>query len=60
MAMCLAHLGELHTALDELEKSVAIDQSGNGTMKVEPMFEPLKNEPRYQALPTRMGLNAEF
>ena len=59
-AICLAQLGDHQAAIDELEKAVAKDESGYGTMKVEPLLDPLKNEPRYQALLARIGLLTEF
>ena len=60
MAICMTQLGRLAEALDELELAVASEQSGAGTMKVEPFFEPLKNEPRYIALLDKTGLNTDF
>jgi tetratricopeptide (TPR) repeat protein len=59
-AICLAQLGDHQAAIDELEKAVATDESGYGTMKVEPLLDPLKSEPRYQALLARIGLLTEF
>lgn len=59
-AICHAQLGDHQAAIDELEKAVAKDESGYGTMKVEPLLDPLKNEPRYQALLARIGLLTEF
>ncbi|MBX7054988.1 MAG: tetratricopeptide repeat protein [Pyrinomonadaceae bacterium] len=60
MAICLAQLGDYQRAIDELEKAVAADESGFGTIKVEPMLDLLKNEPRFQALLARIGLLTEF
>jgi serine/threonine-protein kinase len=50
-------LGEKDKALDWLEKCYE-DQDGNCSgLKVEPMFDPLRNEPRFQALLKKVGLD---
>jgi DNA-binding winged helix-turn-helix (wHTH) protein/TolB-like protein/Tfp pilus assembly protein PilF len=60
IAICLTQLGRLSEALDELEKTVSQRQSFSGSIKVEPLFEPLKDEPRFKALLDKTGLNTEF
>ncbi|MBK7511293.1 MAG: winged helix-turn-helix domain-containing protein [Chloracidobacterium sp.] len=60
LATCLTQLGDLEGALVELEKAVETDESSTGTMKVEPMFAPLHDQPRFQAMLVRLGLNTEF
>ena len=60
VAICLTQLGRFSEALDELELAVTRKQSSTGIIKVEPLLEPLKNEPRYKALLDKTGLNTEF
>jgi len=60
LAICLTQLGRIPEALDELETAVAQRRGFAGTIKVEPLLERLKNEPRYKTLLDKMNLNAEF
>ena len=60
IAICLTQLGRLSEAIDELEKTVSHRQSFSGTIKVEPLLDPLRSEPRFKALMDKTGLNTEF
>jgi len=50
-----AQLGETNKALDLLEKD--FNEGGNNDwLKFEPLYEPLRDEPRFKALLKRSGL----
>ena len=56
--MALANLGagEKDAALDWLEKAYAQRSNGLTSLKVEPGYDPLRGDPRFQALLQRVGL----
>jgi len=55
MAFFHARLGERDRALDYLEQAYREHSSDLIFLKVEPCFEPLRSEPRYQALIDRIS-----
>ncbi len=50
-------LGEKERALDWLEKSYADQESACWYLKVDPMYDSLRNEPRFEALVKKVGLD---
>jgi serine/threonine-protein kinase len=62
-ACCLAayylHSGETARALDHLEKAVAERSNWLAYLAVDPVFDGLRTEPRFQELVRRVGLPAE-
>lgn len=56
MATVLVGMGEASQALDMLEQAVEARASRVDILKVEPVFDPLRNEPRFQALLEQLGL----
>jgi TolB-like protein/Flp pilus assembly protein TadD len=50
-------LGEKEKALEQLEKSYADRDPDCWALKVSPMFDPLRTEPRFQALLKKVGLD---
>ncbi len=54
-AIIYAHLGEKDEAFEWLEK--AFEEGGSmGALKVDPRFDPLRDDPRFQDLLLRMNL----
>ena len=49
-------LGNHHEALDWLEKAVAVNDPELNYLKVDPRWDPLRNENRFRALLTHLGL----
>jgi hypothetical protein len=49
-------LGETDQAFAALEKSVAAHSPGVTSLKVDPIFDPLRSDPRFQDLLRRVGL----
>lgn len=60
IAACLAQLGDIPAALDALEKAVNENEGDIDIMKVDPLFDPIRNELRFKALLARTRLDAEF
>ena len=56
IALIYSGLGETDEAFKWLEKAYADHSTEMIYFKVEPMLEPLRSDPRYQALLRRMGL----
>ncbi len=56
IAVVYAGLGENDEAMEWLEKAVAEHNAGLLTLKVHPVFDPLRSDPRYQDLLCRIGL----
>ena len=56
IAMAYVGINEFKPALDELEKSVKDKEIYLYFLKVDPVFFPLKNEPRFQAILKEMNL----
>jgi hypothetical protein len=50
MALVSIGLGDRGRALDSLEKAYATDSEWLGYMKLDKIFDPLRSEPRFQAL----------
>jgi tetratricopeptide (TPR) repeat protein len=55
-AVVHAGLGETTLALEQLEKGYAEGATGVRWLKVEPIFDPLRSEPRFQELMRKIGL----
>jgi hypothetical protein len=56
IAMAYVGINEFKPALDELEKSVKDKEIFLYYLKVDPVFFPLKNEPRFQAVLKKINL----
>ncbi len=56
IAVVYAGLGENDEAMEWLEKALAEHNAGLMTLKVHPVFDPLRSDPRYQDLLRRIGL----
>jgi hypothetical protein len=50
-------LGEKEKALDWLDKSYQDQESACWYLKVDPIYDSVRNEPRFQALLTKVGLD---
>lgn len=50
-------LGEKEKALDWLEKCYEEQDGACWTLKIEPLYDPVRNEPRFQALLKKVGLD---
>ena len=57
IARTLVGLDDYNQAIEELEKSFMGREIGLYFLKVDPVFEPLKNEPRFKALLKKMNLD---
>lgn len=55
-AMCLLAFGETERCLDYLEKAYDAREALVGTLGVMPVFDPLRDNPRFRALIKRMNL----
>jgi hypothetical protein len=55
-AMVAAQWGEVPLALDLLERARALIDGGLTWALTEPMFDPLRNQPRFKALLAGLGL----
>jgi len=60
VTMVWAHVGvgDKEEALTDLEKAYAGHLTFLATLKVEPVFDPLRSDPRFQDLLRRVGLGA--
>ena len=56
VALVHAALGQVDTAFDLLEKCLVLRSEALGTIKVDPKIDPLRNDPRYESLVKRVGL----
>jgi eukaryotic-like serine/threonine-protein kinase len=56
IAVVYAGLGENDQAMEWLEKALAEHNAGLMMLKVHPVFDPLRSDPRYQDLLRRIGL----
>ncbi len=56
MAMLQTGLQENRAALDSLEEAFRQRETGLNFIRVEPLFDPLRDEPRFQALERKTGL----
>jgi tetratricopeptide (TPR) repeat protein len=56
LAVVYVALGEREKALDELERGYAERSSAMISLKVEPLLDPIRSEPRFQALVAKMRL----
>lgn len=56
VAQIHAGLGETEAALGRLEEALDLRATDLAWLKVRPVFDPLREEPRFQALLARMGL----
>jgi tetratricopeptide (TPR) repeat protein len=56
VAVVYAGLGETDRAFTSLDKAYELRDSGIVFMKVDPLFDPLRSDPRFQALLRRIGL----
>ncbi len=56
LAVCYAQLGDKENALDALEKAFENKNDQIDLMKVEPYFDNLQSEPRFQTLLRKIGL----
>jgi TolB-like protein/Tfp pilus assembly protein PilF len=54
-ALIYAGLGEKDEAFAWLEKSLAVRDKGLTYLKIDPCLDPLRSDPRFQALVTRVG-----
>jgi serine/threonine-protein kinase len=57
-ATTFAELGDMEAALGALERSVAEHEPGMEDFSIDPIFDPIRNTPRFRALLDRMGLTA--
>jgi len=57
IAMAYIGIHDFKSALDELEKSLRDKEIFLYFIKVDPIFFPLKNEPRFQAILKEMNLS---
>jgi TolB-like protein/DNA-binding winged helix-turn-helix (wHTH) protein len=55
-AQSFALIGDLEAAMRELERSVADHEPGMEMFGLDPVFEPIRDTPRFRALIRRMGL----
>jgi hypothetical protein len=55
LAMIYAQLGEIDTAFEWLEKAYQDHEVEMYWLKVEPPFEPLRNDPRWQVMLDKVG-----
>ena len=58
LAIVQLGFGDRGRALDYLERAYASDSQWMGWLNKDRMFDPLRSEPRFQALLTRIGLNS--
>jgi serine/threonine-protein kinase len=56
LAILLTGLGEKEKALAALEAAASQRDSGVGSLKTNPIFDPLRNEPRFQNILISIGL----
>ncbi|MDX1748123.1 MAG: tetratricopeptide repeat protein, partial [Halobacteriales archaeon] len=56
LAAAFAALGDLDGAFDELERAYADRSAGLIYLHVDPIYEPLREDPRFDALVERIGL----
>jgi hypothetical protein len=49
-------LGEKEAALEQLEQGYADRVTGMRWIKIDPIFDPLRDEPRFQELLRKVGL----
>jgi serine/threonine-protein kinase len=56
ISMLYVALGDKEKALDWLERAYEQNAWAMYAIKAEPMFDPIRNEPRFQALEKKMGL----
>jgi hypothetical protein len=57
LAEAYAALGEKDLALDWLERAYRLGQAAVALIKVEPILDPLRGEPRFDAMVQRLGLD---
>lgn len=57
LSICYTNMDETKKALDYLEISVAKHESGSDMILVEPNFNPIRSEPRFQALLAKLNLS---
>ena len=53
-----AQLGERERALDELDHALAIRDGGIVSMKIDPRLDPIRGEPRFDAVLSKMNFPA--
>jgi hypothetical protein len=56
VAMIYAQLGDKNNAFAWLEKSIAERDGGLIVMHVEPPWEPIRSDPRFEELERRVGV----
>jgi TolB-like protein len=53
-----AELGDMDAALESIERSVAEHELGMNASAIDPIFDPIRDTPRFRALIEKMGLTA--
>jgi TolB-like protein/DNA-binding winged helix-turn-helix (wHTH) protein/Tfp pilus assembly protein PilF len=56
LALGYAYLGDKETAMSYLQQSAEIREPQVPYIKVDPIFDPIRSDPRYQALEQKIGL----